>query len=355
MPKMPHGSALIVGIANYPRVNPLPETVLQDARDVAALLASPYHCGYPDERIRVLLDEDAALEGLRAGLSWLADTAGADGTALLFFSGHGGRIEEGRAAGTYLIPYDCDARDLAHTALSGAELTDLLRAIRAPRLLALFDCCYAGGTGEPKGLSPQAPRFKAGLDEATYERLAQGSGRVIMASSRADEVSLVLEGMPNSLFTHCLLEALRGAARTRGDGLIRVLDVFDYVSEAVPARGPQHPIFKASDLENNFPIALYLGGKAEAAAPARRPRSAVDRRALREALVAAFDIEELEVLCADVRQDLADEGIDLRLDLELVGGTGKRAKVLNLVGYLERRGYLAYLVAAVRRARPGIV
>jgi len=55
-----------------------------------------------------------------------------------------------------------------------------------------------------------------------------------MASSRSDEVSLVLAGMDNSLFTYYLLEALQGKAYTRDDGLIRVFDVFDYISEAVP-------------------------------------------------------------------------------------------------------------------------
>lgn len=349
--------ALIVGIANYLKVRKLPETVLQDARDVDALLRSPEHCGYLDDHVRLLLDQQATASGLRAGLRWLAEVAEPNDTVLFFFSGHGGRILNGPYAGNYLIPYECDPLDLAGTALSGYEITNLLRKIRAQRLLVLFDCCYAGGTGDTKGIGLTRETFKSGLDEPYYERLAHGTGRVIMASSRSDEESLVLPGMSNSLFTHCLLEALRGAARTRGDGLIRVFDVFDYVSEEVPARGPQHPIFKANDLENNFPIALYLGGKQvgpSAGFPLLR-RTAVDARALREAIVAAFSLEELDVLCADVQQALAADGVDLPLDLELVGGLGKRGKVLNLIRYLERRGYLAYLVAAVRRERPGII
>jgi hypothetical protein len=54
---------------------------------------------------------------------------------------------------------------------------------------------------------------------------------------------------------------LKGAAYTQGDGLIRVFDVFNHVSEKVQAAvpGKQHPIFKASDLEDNFPIALDRG------------------------------------------------------------------------------------------------
>ena len=137
-----------------------------------------------------------------------------------------------------------------------------------------------------------------------------------------------MPAMDNSLFTHFLLEALRGNARTRGDGLIRVFDVFDYVSEEVPARGRQHPIFKATDLENNFPIALYRGGKqaVPAANAALLRRTSVDKRALREAMVESFMLEDLDIICADVEADLAQAGIDLQVDMELVGGTGKRGR-----------------------------
>lgn len=101
-----------------------------------------------------------------------------------------------------------------------------------------------------------------GYTEKSLARLAEGTGRVLIASSRASEFSLVFDGARNSLFTEHLLNALRGGARTRGDGLIRVFEVFNHVAEQVRAAAPgqQHPIFKASNLEDNFPIALECGG-----------------------------------------------------------------------------------------------
>jgi outer membrane protein assembly factor BamB/tetratricopeptide (TPR) repeat protein len=85
------------------------------------------------------------------------------------------------------------------------------------------------------------------------------------------------------------------------------------------------------------------------------PQATVDKRALRETIVQAFNLDELELLCADVEQDLRMGGITLPVSLELVDGSGKPGKVLNLINYLDRRGYLAYLVSAVRRSRPGII
>ena len=347
------GYALIVGVANYPRVRPLPMEVLQDAGDTYNLLASPEHCGYLPANIRLLLDNQATRAGLVAGLGWLAEVAGEGDTVLFFFSGHGGRLESGAQPGNYLIPYDAEACDLAKTALYGDEFTSLIEQIRVQRLLILFDCCYAGGIGVVKDLEQESETFKSGLAESYYERLAQGSGRVIMASSRSDETSLILPGMANSLFTNALLEALRGKARTRGDGLVRVFDVFEYISETVPTKGKQHPIFKAADLENNFPISLHLGGK-KSLAP-EISSTEVDKRLLREGMIQAFSQEELEILCADVEQALTDKGVQLQVNPEMVGGSSKPAKILNLINYLERRGHLAVLVEAVRRARPGII
>ena len=80
---------------------------------------------------------------------------------------------------------------------------------------------------------------------------------------------------------------------------------------------------------------------------------AVDRRALRDLMIDAFNIEGLEALCWDAAALLEEAGITLRVNLEMVGGGSKTAIVMNLIEYFETRGYLDYLVQAVRNARPG--
>jgi hypothetical protein len=53
---------------------------------------------------------------------------------------------------------------------------------------------------------------------------------------------------------------LRGGIPSH-DGLIRIFDLFEYLQPKVTGDQPdQHPIFKA-ELEENFPLALYLGGQ----------------------------------------------------------------------------------------------
>ena len=45
MPTMDNAHALVVGIANYQQANPLPDTVLQEAEEIHALLGDPKHGG----------------------------------------------------------------------------------------------------------------------------------------------------------------------------------------------------------------------------------------------------------------------------------------------------------------------
>ncbi len=100
-------------------------------------------------------------------------------------------------------------------------------------------------------------------------------------------------------------------------------------------------------------------GNSKTGKPSRLPLEPdpehVDKRNLREAMIGAFSKEELDVVCSDIQEALEDRGIQLQVSLEMVGGGSKSAQILNLIQYLDRRGYLGYLVAAVRRERPGLI
>jgi hypothetical protein len=58
-PPCPTPPPVVVGIAGYQHINPLPTTVLQDARDIHSLLVDPQHCGYPPGHVHLLTDEQA--------------------------------------------------------------------------------------------------------------------------------------------------------------------------------------------------------------------------------------------------------------------------------------------------------
>ena len=326
--KFSNGHALVIGVANYPHVNPLPEAVLKDARDVGAMIQSE-QCGYEPENVRLLIDSDATADAIRNELGNLSEKAQTDDTVFIFFSGHGGESDSGAEADNYLIPFDCNPRNLAETAIAGSELTDFFRQIQSERLLVVFDCCYAGGTANPKNalFSPQNAFLKS-YSEQTYDQLAQGKGRVIIASSRPDQVSLLLSGMNNSLFTHYLLEAFRGETRTRADGLIRVFDLFDYVSEKVPAQATQNPIFKTADFENNFPVALWRGGEKAIIGTEATRRMLYNIGKIRELIRSALTENDMREICdlhfESISDDFKSQGLTLSQRIDILVDFVKR-------------------------------
>jgi uncharacterized caspase-like protein len=260
MPELDNAHALVVGIADYFNIRKLPRG--RDAEDIAAALTDPALCGYDPRNVTVLLDSDATRDKIRAGFEALQAHCDADSTIFLYFSGHGGQIREGANRGQYLLPVDVvypGDEDLARTAISGAEFTEALNAVKARRLTVVLDCCHAGGIGQPRHLG-SAEQVEAGLSDGYLDELKSGTGRVIISATRATDPAYVRDGAKYGVFTGHFLEGLRGAARGDG-GVIRILDLYSYVQEQVVADQPnQRPVLKV-ELEENYPIVLYRGGK----------------------------------------------------------------------------------------------
>jgi hypothetical protein len=263
------GAAVVVAASDYQQLPSLPAAVAADARAIVAVLTDPAACDYPRERVRLLAGCDATRSQILDALAHLADSAGPDDTAVVYWTGHGGRIPDGEHAGAYLLPVDTRGdipATLAQTAISGQQFDQALRSIPADRVAVFFDCCHAGGIGWSKAAA--APPFQPGLPTAFYDQVLVSRGRAIIASSRADELSWILPGAMNSLFTQHLLAGLAGGAADT-DGIVRIFDLFEYLQPRVTAdQTLQHPVFKA-DLEHNFALA--------ASPTAAQPESSADQ------------------------------------------------------------------------------
>jgi Caspase domain len=230
--------ALLIGIAKYRYLNTLSKTT-NDARDLYSTFIKN---GCPQQNLTLLLDEDATKVAISRELDQLAHRAKPDDTLVILFSGHGAQMIGGFSPGEYLCPVEAEINRIRDTCISDAEFTAALRSINVGRLAVFLDACHSGGVGEPKDISVQV---KAGLSETTYNHFATGNGRVIIASCKPDEVSWELPGMQNGLFTHYLLEGLRGKA-ARKDGTVWITNLFGYLSENVPKHKPQHPFQKSA-------------------------------------------------------------------------------------------------------------
>jgi uncharacterized caspase-like protein len=256
MPGYNQGHALLVGVGAE-----LPVTV-QDASALVELLRDPARCAFPSTQVHLLTEANADRAQVLSALDALAQSTGPESTVIVYYSGHGYRVQSAdQLEAYYLLTHGYDVDDLPHTAISGEEFTHKLSAIQAPKVTVLLDCCHAGGVAQPK--APGLTLAKSPMPLQAEVVLAQGGGRVILSSSRGDEVSYT--GRPYSQFTQALLEGLAGAGAAEQDGYARVLDVALYVGRMVPNRtnDQQHPILKVSNLENNFAVAYYAASAKE--------------------------------------------------------------------------------------------
>ncbi|GAB4195772.1 MAG: hypothetical protein OHK0022_12740 [Roseiflexaceae bacterium] len=325
-PGFRHGYALLVGAGGD-----LPATV-QDASAIRDILTDPQRCAYPPAQVRLLTETQATRQGLLDGLGWLTAQVRADpdATVVLYFSGHGIATP-----GSYLMPYGYRMNALASTAVSGAELSDQLHAMRPRQLVVLLDCCHAGGLADIK-----APNItKAAVPPELTNALATGSGRVLLASSRSDQVSLV-DGS-YSVFTHALCEALAGHGASTFDGYARIGDIAMYLSRVVPRRTQdrQHPVLDMAR-SDNFVVAYYAGG-------AKEPQPLTGALAMSSSLLLGANAppERLDTAAArgKLKQLSNDEFAEFLLDhfpdvAQALGDSPNRAQRQNyLLDYCARK------------------
>ena len=253
--KSEFGHALIIGVGAD-----LPNTE-KDAQGLADLLTDQERCAYPPKQVQCLTGTDATRSAVLDALDDLAERTDEASTVVVYFSGHGYHISTSMDDVYFLMPYGYDVNQLKTTAIKSTEFTAKLRAIPAQKLLVLLDCCHAGGVGEAKAPYVEA-MTKAPLPPEAVDLLAEGSGRVLIASSQEDELSFA--GKPYSAFTLALIEALAGEGVAKKDGYVRVADVALHAREVVPGRTKdrQHPILHFEHADN-FALATYAGGDKE--------------------------------------------------------------------------------------------
>lgn len=246
--KFDNGYALLIGVGND-----LPITV-KDANAVGNVLQN--QAAYPPSQVQIVTEAAASREGiLKAFDDLIAQTKNnQDATVMVYYSGHGGFIDlpEGKKQ-YFLVPNDFDRNNIKDKWITSEEFSAKINTISSKKLVVLLDCCHAAGI--PKSIVKKFNFTKAA--ETLVEQLDKGSGKVVMASSKDDEESLIYANEPYSTFTHSLIEALNGKALHRNDGYVRILNVVDYLLEKVSKRtnGKQNPYLKkVENLNENFAV-----------------------------------------------------------------------------------------------------
>jgi hypothetical protein len=233
-----NGHALLIGVGSYAH-HPAMDVAItaDDARAVAGVLADTTYCGYPQSQVTPLTGGAATRDGVLDALKAFAGKLGADDTLLLFYAGHGAYGDDGSY---YLTTHDTqmqNRRVVSGTGVREAELIDVLRDVKAKRLLVFVNACHSGEL-TPVLAPDEEPLTGTVLpSQAAAALLGTGEGRVIITACRDGQYAFVGPG-PLTLFTQALVDGLHGKGLSGKGGYISVFDLYTHLyfalEEAVP-------------------------------------------------------------------------------------------------------------------------
>jgi maltose alpha-D-glucosyltransferase / alpha-amylase len=211
------------------------DSPVKDAEVLAGVLGNPELGGFD---VEVLNDAPSELLRRRIYEFCAADRVEEEDFLVLYFSCHGMKDADGTA---YLVASDTDPTGLPWSGVSSGYIVEQLGRCRAKRLVAFFDCCYAGAFlrgFRPRGL----------MDSHELKEIFEGQGRVVICASSAIQSAFEGDPLPvgakPSAFADAFTTGIEsGDAVLVGNGWISVREAFDHAARKLRGAGiPQTPI-----------------------------------------------------------------------------------------------------------------
>ncbi len=264
MAKLKNAYALLIGVGS----DDLPETVA-DAKALYKILGDKEHGSYYKKNIKIITKKKATRKGILKAFDELLENTDDKSSVLLYYSGHGGmysdntfikdealkKTEEENQKYFHLCPNDYDPNNYKTTWIKAEEIKHKISQLKSKRLIFFLDCCHAAGmTAGVSGLSAQPMQTNA---DGLAQNLDDGRGMTIVSACSAEQLSVILEGEENSLFTKCMIEVLRGDAKREDDEpFVRIFDVVKYIFKKVPELYPDQTPYANLQISEDFVVSF---------------------------------------------------------------------------------------------------
>ena len=254
--------AVIVGISEYKHQPWNLNYAHRDAEELHKLLLTENGGNFKRENIRLLTDREATKRNIEIALHDFLQKPDKNDLVMLYFACHGAPNPRRPNGNLYLLAYDTEPEKIAATGLRMREIDDVLRdTLIADKVIILADTCHSGGIGGNLGnrsISDHSQRineYLRGLGNAK-------PGVALLTSAEAREVSREGKewGGGHGVFTHFVLEGMRGKADTNNNGIVTVGELFEYVRENVKqaTNDRQHPSIGTNKYDRNLPLAIKV-------------------------------------------------------------------------------------------------
>lgn len=239
--------AIVVGVGDYQndQIEDL-KFAAADAQIFYDFVKSPEGGNLPTDHIKLLLNRDATRENILRDMEWLSSKAFENDVVYIYMAMHG-MVDQGEL---YFVAHNSDPGNLLATGVKKRDLEGLIQSrMRSNKIVWFADACHSGSLGEDTQVSMRASRASA-TNRLLTEISRARNGLAMFMSATAAEFSQegTKWGGGHGVFTHFLLQGLRGLADKNKDNYVSVTELYDYVSRQVSdaTAGKQNPILRGN-------------------------------------------------------------------------------------------------------------
>ena len=136
--------------------------------------------------------------------------------------------------------------------------TALTRYIPSKRVIVLTDACHSGGISTEMATRGMGTVESNLINQYLSALSNSKEGIIVFTASQSGEVSQELDKFGHGVFTHFLLQGLKGEADRNNDYAITIGELMDYVEEMVKRQtnGNQHPTRNQGTYDTDMIIGL---------------------------------------------------------------------------------------------------
>ena len=243
--------ALLMGVSDYKRMDPLPR-VKDDLNRLSTALRA---LGFTVVRVE---NDKLTAANIRSPQAFFENTTiTPDDRLLVFFAGHGFRRDEGGRPRGYLALIDArNGEANSENTVRMDEFVAWTQRVPAKHLLVLLESCFSGlalGVRDVQMMGGGDATTPRPADPAALYQLAKDPGRYLMMAGDENQRVPMGDKWGGGLFTSAIIQGLQGRADVDKDGFVTARELYPWVRTYVSAEAQSvlgtsvTPLFKDLD------------------------------------------------------------------------------------------------------------
>ena len=157
----------------------------------------------------ILLSDQVTRSELQSNLRKIMSMAGPDDRVVLFFAGHGAALH----GASVFAAFDTRADDVEKSCIPLAEILNEIRQTKCSQVLLFMDVCH-GAIANVSGTTPKSPVLESDFPVDELRAFCkESSSHFAFVSCKPNEISHSSRSLNHGIWTHCLIQAIKGAAK----------------------------------------------------------------------------------------------------------------------------------------------